>query len=210
MTVDEQNFRAEQTRRRVYSRCKGLLEVPNYQRDGSYARVQFIHRTVKDFLEENRALYFFTSNTQKFNSHVTLCASYLLHADAIDPQHKDSKSMECFSDLLEGFLMQCHWLEKAHSPEYVPFLAAMDQFAKIIPFWAAPSFSINRDTETCLPHWTKRVDFYVRSCCEVNSLLDYAKIRSLNSYIQATANGGLRVAISISHERRLMRLMGID
>ncbi|KAI0438116.1 hypothetical protein F4803DRAFT_536193 [Xylaria telfairii] len=183
MASDEQNFRAEQTRRRLQSRCKGLLEVPNYKKHGSNSRIQFLHRTVKDFLEEGRAQYIFTSATRGFNPHVTLCASFLLHANSINPQENDTPGMSCFSDLLEQFLMQCHWLEKEQNDQYVPFLAEMDRLARaILPNRPAPT---NETSEPQLPHWTTRVDSYVGRRHQVHSLLDYAEVRSLNKYRQA-------------------------
>ncbi|KAJ8132874.1 hypothetical protein O1611_g745 [Lasiodiplodia mahajangana] len=179
MAVGELNFRAEQTRRRLQSRCKGLLEVPNYKNHGPYARVQFLHRTVKDFLEENRGRYFLASTTHGFDPHVTLCASFLLHANAIHPQEDDILSIERFGYLLKQFLIQCHWLEKMRNPQYVPFLVEMDRFTRaVLPDTRTPTAQAS---EPPLPHWTKRIDYYVGNHYQVNSLLDYAKVRSLDS-----------------------------
>lgn len=50
MEPDELDFRAETTRRRLNSRCRGLLEAPDFDEDGPHAKVQYLHRTVKDFL----------------------------------------------------------------------------------------------------------------------------------------------------------------
>ena len=47
LTDAEQNLRKEDMRRRLNSRCKGLLEAPFVEEP----RVQYLHRTVKDFVE---------------------------------------------------------------------------------------------------------------------------------------------------------------
>lgn len=51
ITRAEKEYRAERMRRRLNSRCKGLLEAP-VRTDESIAsaKVQYLHRTVKDFL----------------------------------------------------------------------------------------------------------------------------------------------------------------
>jgi hypothetical protein len=48
VALDELDFRAETTRRRLLSRCKGLLEAPNVKTMRADARVQYLHRTVRD------------------------------------------------------------------------------------------------------------------------------------------------------------------
>ncbi|KAI0102121.1 hypothetical protein GGR51DRAFT_527895 [Nemania sp. FL0031] len=194
MVEEEQNFRAEQTRRRLQSRCKGLLEVPNYKNDGPNARVQFLHRTVKDFLDENRGRYFLTSTSRGFDPHVALCSSFLLHTNAIHPHEEDGMSMGLFSDVLVQFLMQCHWLEKAHNSQYVPYLAEMDRFTRAI--LSDTHTPTHQDSEPPLPHWTKRVDPYVGRYCQVSTLLDYAKARFLSQYIQARTNQDLELLTS--------------
>lgn len=42
-------YRAETTRRRVASRCKGLLEVSNSKKDGPDAKVQYLHELSETF-----------------------------------------------------------------------------------------------------------------------------------------------------------------
>jgi hypothetical protein len=40
-------FRTETMRRRLNSRCKGLLEAPTIEQLGPEAKVQYLHRTVR-------------------------------------------------------------------------------------------------------------------------------------------------------------------
>jgi hypothetical protein len=49
---DQANARADRMRRRMLSRCKGLIEIGNPPRTQLWAKtVQYLHRTVKDFIE---------------------------------------------------------------------------------------------------------------------------------------------------------------
>ncbi|KAI1096763.1 hypothetical protein F5B19DRAFT_4577 [Rostrohypoxylon terebratum] len=70
---DEQIFQAERMRRRLYSRCKGLLEVPAFDKRGLEVPVQYLHRTVKDFLEEDGTRGLLASSD--FDAHLALCAT---------------------------------------------------------------------------------------------------------------------------------------
>ncbi|KAF2732563.1 hypothetical protein EJ04DRAFT_469974, partial [Polyplosphaeria fusca] len=55
MSHEDQEYRAETMRRRLNSRCKGLLEAPSYKINGPETKVHYLHRTVKDFFDEDRA-----------------------------------------------------------------------------------------------------------------------------------------------------------
>ncbi|RDL35942.1 uncharacterized protein BP5553_06554 [Venustampulla echinocandica] len=73
-------FRFEDTVRRLNSRCRGLLEVRNGSSAfGLDSKVEFLHRTVKDFLETpsiwNRIL---SQSAPNFDVDISLMRSYLL------------------------------------------------------------------------------------------------------------------------------------
>ncbi|KAK6955382.1 hypothetical protein Daesc_003017 [Daldinia eschscholtzii] len=63
MSLLELQRRHDEVRRRLDARTKGLLEVTSYDetRDGSYLRVDFLHRTVRDFLVHEDGLGSFIS-----------------------------------------------------------------------------------------------------------------------------------------------------
>ncbi|KAF2113604.1 hypothetical protein BDV96DRAFT_613546 [Lophiotrema nucula] len=53
LAIDEKIERSEQMRRRLNSRCKGLIGISQYS-NSNLERVEFLHRTVKDFFDKPR------------------------------------------------------------------------------------------------------------------------------------------------------------
>jgi hypothetical protein len=200
LTWEEQMYRAETTRRRLYSRCKGLLEAPSFASNGPEANVQYLHRTVRDFLEEDRARNFLMSSLsakdKEFDPHLSLCAALLRHIKAISPTEDDEMTgMVSFAGLLGEFSIQCHWLEKQGSGDYVPFLVEMDKITEAIlgdPAEQDMSIVAGRTVKAHKPpHWTRRVDPDVGTKTpQVESLIDYAIFRGLTHYVRERVAGG--------------------
>lgn len=181
-------YRAETTRRRVASRCKGLLEVSNFKRDGPNTRVQYLHRTVRDFLYEASAQkILLTGLTTDFDPHVALCAALIRHIKAIRPTEEDDIDMQRFGSLLAHFVTQCHCIERAGSREYVRYLDEMDRVTVAIL-----GYETDNTAPYDLPHWTMRIDDL--GCKDrskkVKSLVDYAFERHLNAYLLTKLNSG--------------------
>lgn len=88
LSQDEICLRADTMRRRLNSRCKGFLEVGSAGTDlgnGDDYTVQYLHRTVKDYIESEEA----QSKLQcamktPFDPHFKLCAGNLVHIKVID------------------------------------------------------------------------------------------------------------------------------
>lgn len=183
-------YRAETTRRRVASRCKGLLEVSNFKKDGPDAKVQYLHRTVRDFLHEASAQnILLTGSTTDFDPHVALCAALIRHTKAIRPTEEDSSGMYTFESLLKHFIIQCHCIERADSCEYVRYLDEMDRVTVAIL-----GYETDNVAHHDLPHWTKRVDPYIGRTKKVESLVDYAFERRLNAYLLDKLDSGYAFA----------------
>lgn len=178
-------YRAETTRRRIASRCKGLLEVSNFKKDGPDAKVQYLHRTVRDFLCEASAQKILTDWTTDFDPHVALCAALIRHTKAIHPKEHDDKGMNSFESLLKHFVTQCHCIERAGSHEYVRYLDEMDWVTVGIP-----GYGSHNTAPYGLPHWTRRVDPFIGKRKKVKSVVDYAFERHLNAYLLAKLDSG--------------------
>ncbi|KAF7505514.1 hypothetical protein GJ744_000676 [Endocarpon pusillum] len=89
LSPDEITFRVEVMRRRLISRCKGLLEVPSLEVLGPATRVQYLHRTVKDFLASPEIWrYILSGSAQSFDPRSALYASYIMQIKKMEP-HKD-------------------------------------------------------------------------------------------------------------------------
>lgn len=86
MPLDEILFRAETMRRRLNSRCKGLIEAPVTGSEGSEAKVQYLHRTVRDYLARSDVWEYIVSGTQNsFDPDIALCGAFLLHVKTVTP-----------------------------------------------------------------------------------------------------------------------------
>jgi ankyrin repeat protein/energy-coupling factor transporter ATP-binding protein EcfA2 len=80
MDATDIQYRAEATRRRLNSRCRGLIEAPDYEEEGPDAKIQYLHRTVKDFLATRHDWEIHAiSEHPSFHPDLALCSGYLLH-----------------------------------------------------------------------------------------------------------------------------------
>lgn len=86
------NDMREEMRRRLNSRCKGLLEASITGR--SPQRVQYLHRTVRDFLRQDQVWRKVVEATDNdFDPNKRLSNSFLLQLKGVDP---DSMALETF------------------------------------------------------------------------------------------------------------------
>jgi NACHT domain len=87
LSSDEVTFRVETMRRRLNSRCKGLLEVPSLDVDGPAATVQYLHRTVKDFLTAPEIWsYTLSGSAEPFDPTSALYASFIMRIKKMKPR----------------------------------------------------------------------------------------------------------------------------
>lgn len=76
LTGDEEDAKARRMRRRLSSRCKGLLEASN--RSPANATVEYLHRTVREFLHRDDVWEkIIAAGPSTFNPKVALSRSYL-------------------------------------------------------------------------------------------------------------------------------------
>ncbi|OMP85851.1 hypothetical protein BK809_0002062 [Diplodia seriata] len=71
-------FQEGAARRRLKSRCKGLLEASNLDTDGPDATVQFLHRTVRDFVLEKEMNSYILGLDETFDPYDAVCASHII------------------------------------------------------------------------------------------------------------------------------------
>ncbi|KAF2177486.1 hypothetical protein K469DRAFT_603169, partial [Zopfia rhizophila CBS 207.26] len=87
ITNSDKLSRSRNMKRRLNSRCKGLLEVASVSTSLHMAnqKVQYLHRTVKDFLETPAVWSWIVgSNSTPFDPHLSLCRSFLLQLKGLD------------------------------------------------------------------------------------------------------------------------------
>jgi hypothetical protein len=80
--------------RRLKSRCKGLLEVPAELSPSS--TVQYLHRTVKNFIEKEETWSFLTSLAPAFDPNLALCTSWLLQLKTVDKDFVTRDALESY------------------------------------------------------------------------------------------------------------------
>ncbi|KAI9714033.1 MAG: hypothetical protein M1820_000763 [Bogoriella megaspora] len=82
LTASQKTARAINMRRRLMSRCKGLLEVHQLDSEDEpleMRKVHFLHRTVKDFFREQTVVQWLSKACREpFEPLVSLCRAYIL------------------------------------------------------------------------------------------------------------------------------------
>jgi hypothetical protein len=76
MSSQEVSFRTEAMRRRLSSRCKGLLEV-TWSGESDHSVVQYLHKTVKDYLHRADIWKHIISGAEPFNPDLILAGTFL-------------------------------------------------------------------------------------------------------------------------------------
>ncbi|KAF2676622.1 hypothetical protein K458DRAFT_410325 [Lentithecium fluviatile CBS 122367] len=112
-TSDEEiSLRTEALNRRLNSRCKGFLETDrglqsiegNDARHPSQLTIQYLHRTVRDFIKSPKAQSFLRSSTnRRFDPSIQLCVAFLMdmktwtgrqdHLQLLDREEEDPSTV---------------------------------------------------------------------------------------------------------------------
>jgi hypothetical protein len=92
VSLMQSKYRAETMRRRLNSRCKGLLEAPALRHQtltAAEAKVQYLHRTVKDFLRRPEVWnYIISGTTQSFEPDICLLGVSLMNVKCLPMSEK--------------------------------------------------------------------------------------------------------------------------
>jgi len=136
------------TRTRVLARCQDLLEF------SGGGVLQFLHRTVKDFLETNSIFDQLTKRAgEEFNPHLFICNSMLVQIKAI-LRHRGPRALntENFAQSLypTAHLMRCFWRHTRELAQIgqLPFglLAALDEASCSL-------YALSKHCCSCLSLW---------------------------------------------------------
>jgi len=77
ISPQEISFRLETMRRRLSSRCKGLLEAAPSSEDHYTYYVQYLHRTVKDYFSRDEIWRYIVSGSESLNSDLILAGAFM-------------------------------------------------------------------------------------------------------------------------------------
>jgi hypothetical protein len=175
-------FRYEETVRRLNSRCKGLLEVRYHQgtdllRD---SKVDFLHRTVKDFLDTPDVWKRIISQSgREFNVDVSLMRSYILQLKWL---YNSGWERTAFSSLCGEFMEFAARAEESSGERQSSYV---DHFCETVrELWRVRSLADPNKTATCKEEsghgWIKMVP----STCNHGSFLHVAIWYGLPLYVK--------------------------
>lgn len=183
LTLQQANSRAELMRRRINACCKGLLEANS----GAFkslpsTRVDFLHRTVKDFLERGDIWSKVCAATdENFNANLRLCNSRIMWLKRQDPAKISEKS---FWDAITYGIEYAVRSDPVLTTYQVPLLNEIDRTATRVTTKLLRQQSIVHQAATCsseemAPYWTwTRVE-----CREATSFLSFAAQCQLVQYV---------------------------
>ncbi len=113
--------RCLETRTRVAARCIDLLKFTD---DG---KVQFLHRTVKDFLETKDMQRLLNERAgEDFNAHVYLCNSAVVQVKTFVRKPREVRPWQSLDVLLDTFMHHAHQLEIRNQLDYT-LVTELDQ-----------------------------------------------------------------------------------
>jgi hypothetical protein len=131
-TEQELEYYSENMRRFLNSRCKGLLEAPDVLVKKHEAKVQYLHRTVRDFFQQASILKYIKSGTlDSFDPVLQLSAAYLARVKSIQLRPKLSMVDEFWC----AFYKAMHNAKQIESSRtLVMFLDKLEEIST--QFWA--------------------------------------------------------------------------
>lgn len=152
LSDDEISFRADTMRRRLNSRCKGFLEVGIEVENSGNPTVQYLHRTVKDYIESEEAQSKLRCAIKApFDPHLRLCAGnlVLLKVDS----NVSFLRHGTFWTLVDQCLYSASRIQPIHSASIISILDELDRtgisLAKQIPGHQVMSIFLWMDISLC-------------------------------------------------------------
>jgi hypothetical protein len=177
LNKDDISARTERTRRRIMSRCKGLIETPTAHLTRERAKVEYLHRTVRDFFKTSEAWSYIRSGAPDFNAPLHLAALSLRLIKAVPVRNQVDwfddfwqRSAILFKyaqkseqdegivpiDILDGFNQagDAYWNQASHDPN--KYATLLDEVINQSPAWRGIMESIKSADDiprTRTPHW---------------------------------------------------------
>ena len=205
LSQDELSLRADTMRRRLNSRCKGFLEIGDKSTgamgDVVGETVQYLHRTVKDYVESKEAQRTLgTAIKSDFDPHQRLCIGGLVHLKIIE-EDQDFLANGQFWARIHRCLYSAARIHVTNRTSIVPLLDELDEtgrtLAKRLARYLAPRpmYQPNRvnDLVPLLedglwiyshPYLTYRTQAPVFGECFLSLVVRYG----ITDYIEAKAN----------------------
>jgi len=213
ISIDERSFRAETIRRRLNSRCRGLLEAPEFDLQGSEAKVQYLHRTVKDFLNRQEVQKYVISSSQEvYNPYSKFCSAFLLRVKTHQRRNNQLNNFwSNFNSCIEYSL-------RLDLKDHIAVIEELEKSANELfgtcdakgESWLQTVLSEERQyglfVMQRIVHWTATATYGNRSC---KCFMDYARNYGLTAYVDYREDKERREAMesknSLQHSAKVKK-----
>jgi hypothetical protein len=131
----------ETTKVRLNARCKDLLEVRDYSSETSLAmcryKVDFLHRTVRDFLLGTRTIEELRQGKLAIDPHISLCRIMLALTKALPSQGELTPALNEIFSFVDEFMyhsreVELHCHESEHGNGHLSELQLLDEFDRVM------------------------------------------------------------------------------
>lgn len=218
--TDERRLRMDLTRRRLNSRCKGLLEVSSeptsvLTSENTTSKsnpvleptIQYLHRTVKDYLENPQVWTRIQAATKPdYSPYLALCRSAIIQFKVTE---QDRLNPEFFRYAVAECLRYAHIVQEAFGDESIPdsWINLIDEIDNAASTLAQASdqlksiqkliLSTSSDFQGSRVHsqwsWTRMLSSQRSSTGSIGSFLSLAVRLDLRCYVNERANKGALV-----------------
>ena len=112
--------------RRLNTLCKGLLEVQKFPGQVTFFshRVEFLHRTVRDFLQTDVLANMLMATREPFDVHMAICKAFLAEIKSLSFQKEDKETLFV---LLDAFMEHARSWENIHGDSLTTLLDELDR-----------------------------------------------------------------------------------
>ena len=133
--------------RRLNTLCKGLLEVQRLPGPVTFFshRVEFLHRTVRDFLQTGVLAQMLMDTREPFDVHIAMCKAFLAEIKGLRFEKEDKEPLFA---LLEAFMEHAQYWESMHDDCLTALVDELDrtirtQFEEYVRFGPFNSHWVN-------------------------------------------------------------------
>lgn len=124
ISEQELSFRGASMKRRLNSRCKGLLEAPDHWL-GPYAPVQYLHRTVRDFMKSQDVWDYVQSGAADFDPNAALRGSFMLQLKRLEATPSASVLNRLW--VIVSNAIKHATIDEAMAKSQIPYLDELDR-----------------------------------------------------------------------------------
>ncbi|OCL06397.1 hypothetical protein AOQ84DRAFT_390221 [Glonium stellatum] len=224
LAEDEISSRFDNMKRRLNSRCKGLLEVgssPQGVSDDQLAlrantsqsgvpvpedalTVQYLHRTVRDFLYQDVVWVQLLRASNSFDPYLSLCRSYILQIKTSNPK---SMPKNRISVLVTICFLYASKLHKSSRKAVVPLFDELERALTNLPKCGGQTYTYIHFSQSGIAagyHIVTHTD-----CDMQMTMMSFAILFGLDSYVQIQLDRGYLAKANARHRSPLLDVFSL-